>query len=776
MVSRDCLPAKNRRIPFGTHKGKLLDSLPSDYLSKIATTLRNWAELAEEVLLDRSKHHQTTTRIPLVQSVLEQPTPEPKSYVGDNWGKGALKPLEKPGIRVDSDTYASCLRYCGNLKTLLDGKRVHDHIIQSEHERSGFLGGLIVQMYVKCGAMEDARVWFSTMHERSVFSWNFLIGAYAELGQGNEACQLFTQMQEDGVMPDRVTFLHMISACGNQATLEEGKLMHLHVTEDSLDSDVVVATALVSMYGKCGSLEDAREMFDKMHERNVISWNAIIAAHAWHGHGKKAFQLFEQMWQEAVMPEKVTFLSMLDACDSQAALAQGKQIHICIIHGGLMLDIVVATALVDMYGKCDDIEEARSVFDKLPRRDVVAWNAMIAVYAQHGYGKDSLQLFEQMQQQGVMPSKVTFVSILDACASQAAVAKGKHVHKLILQRGFLTNIVVATALINMYGKCGSILNARMVFNEMPERDVVSWNVMIAVYARHGLGKKAVQLYHLMRRDVILPDKVTFVNLLTACSHAGLVDEGRHFFHSMSRDYGIPLVEEHYDCMIDLLGRAGCLDEAEELILKMPFQPTILTWTTLLGACRNQVDVLRGQCVAQRAFDLNPQYHAPYVMLANIYAAAGMDSEAEKVLMRMKDLGLKKPPGCSYIEVQGKVHEFFADDQMHPCKNEIYAELQSLSRQMKKAGYVPDPRLFLHSQDSSKNLKISNHSEKLAIAFGLISTPSGSPLLVTKNLRVCHDCHSATKFITKITGRKIVVRDANRFHHVKDGICSCADYW
>lgn len=777
MVSTEVLPARNRRIPFGTHKGKSLRSLPSAYLSRIANTLRKWAQLAEEVLHERCKDHPPpNVGLPVEDQELIPDEKPACQNVESDWGTYIQTRLNQPETRVSSDTYASLLRYCGNGKGLLDGMRVHKHIIKSGLERDAFLGSIIVQMYAKCGAMEDAHGWFVQMHERNAFSWNFLIGAYAELGQSTKTCALFEQMQQDGVAPDRVTFLHMLSACASQVALEEGKATHGHIKKVGFESDVVVATALLHMYGKCGSLEDAQKMFDKMPERNSISWNAIIAAHARQGHGEKAFQLFEQMQQEGVISGKVSFLSILDACDRRSALAGGKRIHTRILYGGFISDAVVATALVDMYGKCGSVEDARSIFDRLSKRDVVSWNAMIGGYARHGHGKDSLRLFDQMRKEGVVPSKATFISVLDACGAQAAIAKGKWIHKLIVQKGFQTDVILATALVNMYSKCGNLKVARSVFNKMSEHDVVSWNAMLAAYARHGWGKEALKLYDLMRREKTVPDSITFVNLLTACSHAGLVDEGRHFFHSIRRDHCITLVEEHYDCMIDLLGRAGCLDEAEALIQKMPFQPTIVTWTTLLGACRNQVDVKRGQRAAQRVFDLDPEYHAPYVMLSNIFTAAGMDSDAEKMVNRMKELGLKKQPGCSYIEVEGTVHEFFADDQLHPRKEEIYAELEGLNRQMKKAGYVPDTKLLLRSVEKGKKPKLSSHSEKLAIAFGLISTPPRSPLLVTKNLRVCQDCHSATKFISKITNRKIVVRDANRFHHIEDGICSCADYW
>eukprot|EP00249_Psilotum_nudum_P023602 c28935_g13_i2 orf=32-1021(-) len=329
----------------------------------------------------------------------------------------------------------------------------------------------------------------------------------------------------------------------------------------------------------------------------------------------------------------------------------------------------------------------------------------------------------------------------------------------------------------MYGKCGSLDDARSAFDKIPERSIASWNAMIATYAQHGYGNDALRLFRLMQLEGVMPNKITFVSILSACSHSGLVDEGYRYFASMITDFGVVPTTDHCVCMIDLLGRAGRLDEAEEFVNRMSFQPRAVGWMTLLGACKIHGDVELGKRAAEQVLDVEPQNAAVYVALSNVYAAVGMWDDVEDVRKLMVERDAKKEPGCSSIEVGSHVHEFSARERLHPQIEEILTELKRLNAQIKEEGYVPDTKLVLHDvAEDQREYLICQHSEKLAIAFGLISTPPGTLLRITKNLRVCPDCHSATKFISKITAREIVVRDSIRFHHFQDGECSCGDYW
>jgi pentatricopeptide repeat protein len=423
------------------------------------------------------------------------------------------------------------------------------------------------------------------------------------------------------------------------------------------------------------------------------------------------------------------------------------------------------------------MKDAQSVFNKMQSRDVVTWTAMILGHVKCGEGQKALELFRQMQQEGVRPDPVTFVGVLNACASLVALEEGRCVHQQIVEYGWDSDVFVVNSLVDMYAKCGSIEDAWRVFNRMPSRDVVTWNAILGGCAMHGHGKEALKHFERMCEEGVQPDDITFVCLLLACSCAGLVDEGMRCYASMSTVYRISAKLEHYICMIDLLGRAGHLQEAENMIKAMPYKPHANAWKALLGACRIPGNVEMGERVAKQIVELDPENASGYVLLSNIYAAAGNRHLCEKVEQRRKERGVKKKPGRTWIEVNNQVHTFVVDDQHHPQMTEIHAELKRLSGLMLDLGYVPHTKLVLHDvEEEEKVFQLCHHSEKLAIAFGLINTAPGSPLRIRKNLRVCEDCHSSTKFISKIVGRAIMVRDANRFHHFEDGVCSCMDYW
>lgn len=575
---------------------------------------------------------------------------------------------------------------------------------------------------------------------------------------------------------DFPAFASLLRLCSSRHALLDGKRIHVSIVTAGLEQNSYLGNLLVQMYGNCGVLDDARVLFGKLDERDEFSWNFMIAACARHGFREEALKLFGQMQCEAQWPNNFVFASLVSACSSLAVLPEGRRIHSRIMDCSVEADVSVGNALVNMYGKCGSLEDARRIFNEMPKWDTLSWTAMIAAYAQHRQSKEALRLFGIMRKKGFKPNKITFISILPACASQAALAEGKRLHALIADSGLESDVEVGNALISMYGKCGSLKNAEMMFDKMLGwRDTVSWTAMIAAYSQHGQAKAALQLFHCMLQARVMPDDVTFVSILSACSHAGLIKDGCKWLVSMKRDYGITPIVDHYNCVIDLLGRVGRLEEAEDLLKRMPVKPTSVSWMTLLSACKNLVDVERGERAARCVFQMDPKDSAPYVLLSNIYTAVGRVDEAAKVIERMKEKGLKKPPGISSIEVKGRVYEFKVDDQSHAQKDEIYLELKRLKRQMVEAGYTLDKNSVLHSLEEKEH-KSSNHSEMLAIAFGLISTCSKTPLLITKNLRVCPDCHSATKFISKLTCREIVVRDAHRFHHMQDGICSCADYW
>eukprot|EP01018_Ginkgo_biloba_P002564 Gb_33718 [translate_table: standard] len=722
--------------------------------------------------------------------------------------KEALHILQDMDRCVDSSTYLCFLQVCTKKKALSQGRLVHAHMNEWRFTPDRFLQNTLVSMYAKCGSLVEARTIFDQMPERDVYSWNVMIAACSKHGLTKEALILFHQMQQTGTQPNQFTFTSVLPACSDLAALEHGMEIHGGLIRRGFQSDVFVESAIVDMYAKCGKIENARHLFDKMLERDVYSWTVMIAAYSKHGLAEEALRLFYQMQRTGIQPDRFTFASAVTACANLAALGQGVKIHEQIIKSGFASDVFVENALVDMYVKCENLEKALDLFDKMhhrntvswtamitgftqsgrvdealrvfqemPERDVVSWTAMIAGYVQNGQVEEALKLFKQMQQAGVKPNAKTFASVLPACAKLAALEQGMEIHKEIIKNGFQSNVFVGNALVDMYAKCGSIEYARSLFDKMHPRNSVSWTVMIGGYAMHGYGKEALKLFEQMQHSGIIPDHTTLVCVLSACCHAGLVNEGRQYFDCMNQRYHITPAMEHYVCMVDLLGRAGSLDEAQDFINKMPIKPDATVWRCLLGSCRIHNNVELGERVAERLFELDPKTAAPYVLLSNIYAAAGRWDDTKNVRRMMKERMVKKAPGCSWIEVNKQVHAFLGGDSSHPQTDKIYAKLEKLSMQMKAAGYVPDTRFVLHDvEEVQKEQILCHHSEKLAIAFGLISTSPGTTIRVIKNLRVCGDCHSATKFISKIVVREIVVRDANRYHHFKDGRCSCGDYW
>lgn len=645
--------------------------------------------------------------------------------------------MQCEGVFADKFVFVSILSACASPTVLAEGKRVHVLLICSGTFLDAVVGTALVNMYGKCGELENAQEVFAKISERDVVSWNAMIAVYAHLGRSQNALSLFEQMQRNGVTADKFTFVTVLSACASQGALAEGRVKHRGFVGSGLESDIVIGNALINMYGKCGCPEDAKAIYDQIPEHNTLSWTAMIAAFAQHGHNQDALQLLEQMQWEGLVPDDITFVSILSTLHCPSVLDEGKRMHARILGTEFESDMIVVNALLNMYIKCGSLEEAQQIFDKMPMREAVSWTAMTAAYVQHGQGKHALELFEQMKKEGVVLDEITFISIISACSSQAALVEGKWMHACIISSRFESDVAVGNALISMYskcgclddalttfekmqkwddvtfisilsacasqasltegkcvhacimcsqveldptvgnailsmyGRCGSLVDARWIFDRILKRNLAIWNAMIAAYAQVGEGKHALQLFDLMRQERVMPDEATFVSVLSACSHTGLVDEGSKHFISMHQDYGITPEVDHYNCMVDLLGRVGRLDEAEDLIRNMPLQPTGVSWMTLLGACRTQVDVERGQRAAMRAFELDPKSTAPYVTMSNLYATVGRGDDAARVMEKMKTLDLKKQGTfSSLIDVESWMHTFRGGYQLHLHPEEL----------------------------------------------------------------------------------------------------------
>jgi pentatricopeptide repeat protein len=562
-------------------------------------------------------------------------------------GFNLYKQLHDAGVRCDRIMYMSIVSMCANLGDLEEAKAVYNDIAKSGITVDALLSNNLIHMYARCGSMKHAHEVFNSMPERDLVSWNTMIAGAAWNGCAEEAFYLFSKMQQESMRPDFISFMSLLNVCTSLVALKQ---VHDSIIEAGLEADAHLATAVVSMFVKCGSAEDARWVFDKMKVRDIVTWNAMIEGYAKHGPYRKALEVYCQMQDEGFEPNCVTFTCLLNACANLASLQEARWVHARIVAAKLESHLHVANGIMNMFAKCDSTEDARQVFDKMEVRSVISWNTMINGYAECGPYMEAMEIFSQMQHEGVKPDAVTFTGLLKACANQASLQGARWVHTRIMAAAFESDIRVRNGLISMYAKCGSLADAAHVFNEMEERDVVTYNAMIAALGQYGHGREALQKFHLMISTGVRPDGVTFVGVLSACSHTGLVDEGLRYFYSMSKDYNVAPEVEHVSCLVDLLGRAGYLVEAEEVVNRMPQTPAGATWGALLGACKLHGNVKLAERAAQFWTQLEPQNAEVYVSLAHIYLTASLWQQAMAIqkLMGGRDLRKARP---SWIEVE-----------------------------------------------------------------------------------------------------------------------------
>ncbi|KAL5784620.1 hypothetical protein ACOSQ2_007012 [Xanthoceras sorbifolium] len=524
-------------------------------------------------------------------------------------------------------------------------------------------------------------------------------------------------------------------------------------------------------------MDSVRKVFEEMPTRDLVSWNTVIVGLARSGLYEEALKMVREMGNANLKPDTYTLSSVLPIFAEHVDVIKGKEIHGYAIRHGLDTNVYIGSSLIDMYAKCTLVENSRRVFCLLPQRDRISWNSIIAGFVQNGMFDEGLKFFRQMLLAKIKPRHVSFSSIMPACAHMTTLHLGKQLHGCIIRNGYDDNVFIASSLVDMYAKCGNIRLARCIFDKMELQDMVSWTAIIMGYALQGNADDAIALFKQMEEEGVKANSVAFVAVLTACSHAGLIDKAWSYFNSMTQNYGIIPGLEHYTAVADLLGRAGKLEEAYEFISSMHVRPTGSIWSTLLSACRVHKNVELAEKVAEKIFMTDPDNLGAYVLLSNVYSAARRWKDAARLRCSMRNKGMKKTPAASWIEVKNKVHAFAAGDESHPCYDKINKALKVLLELMEREGYLPDTKEVLHDvEEEQKKYLLHYHSERLAIAFGIISTPNGTTIRVIKNLRVCGDCHTAIKFISKIVQREIIVRDNSRFHHFKDGKCSCGDYW
>lgn len=650
------------------------------------------------------------------------------------------------GLVPDTRVVPCVVKACSGLLAVRIGQQVHGLVLAFGLVWDSFVVSSLLHFYVKCGKLSYAHKLLDCMREPGVSSWSALLAGYARKGNVGETKVVFDKMVKAGI------------------------------------------------------------------EFNCVTWNGLIAGLNQSGNHLEAVYALRDMHSRGFEPDGVSVSSGLSAVGDLEDVVMGTQIHDYVIKQGLGSDKWILSALIDMYGKCSCtfemsrvfnemgdvdlgacnaliagfsrnglVDEALSVFKNFKGQgmelNVVTWTSMIASCSQHGKDTEALELFREMQTVGVKPNAVTIPCLLPACGNIAALRHGKAAHGFSLRTGISCNVYVCSALIDMYANCGRIQAARRCLDGMRKPNLVCWNAMMGGYAMHGKAKEVIDIFHLMQNNGQKPDFISFTSLLSACSHSGLTEEGKQYFRSMSREYGIEARVEHYACMVTLLGRAGKLDEAYSIIRKMPLKPDACVWGALLSSCRVHHKTSLAEIAANELFQLEPNNPGNYILLSNLYASRSKWHEVAKLRDKMKCIGLRKNPGCSWIEIKNKIYMLLAGDNSIPQMDQIVDKLDRLSREMKKSGHSPITDLVLQDvEDQEKELILCGHSEKLAVVFGLLNTLPGTPIQIMKNLRICGDCHVVIKFISSYEAREILVRDTKRFHHFKDGVCSCGDYW
>ncbi|KAL6320639.1 hypothetical protein AAG906_008639 [Vitis piasezkii] len=739
----------------------------------------------------------------------------------------------------DLTTYSIILKSCIRFRNFQLGKLVHRKLMQSGLELDSVVLNTLISLYSKCGDTETARLIFEGMgNKRDLVSWSAMVSCFANNSMELQAIWTFLDMLELGFYPNEYCFAAVIRACSNANYAWVGEIIYGFVVKTGyLEADVCVGCELIDMFVKgSGDLGSAYKVFDKMPERNLVTWTLMITRFAQLGCARDAIDLFLDLELSGYVPDRFTYSSVLSACTELGLLALGKQLHSRVIRLGLALDVCVGCSLVDMYAKCaadGSVDDSRKVFERMPEHNVMSWTAIITAYVQSGEcDKEAIELFCKMISGHIRPNHFSFSSVLKACGNLSDPYTGEQVYSYAVKLGIASVNCVGNSLISMYARSGRMEDARkafdilfeknlvsynaivdgyaknlkseeafllfneiadtgigisaftfasllsgaasigamgkaafQVFNEMEDRNVISWTSMITGFAKHGFATRALEMFHKMLETGTKPNEITYVAVLSACSHVGMISEGQKHFNSMYKERGIVPRMEHYACMVDLLGRSGLLVEAMEFINSMPLMADALVWRTLLGACRVHGNTELGRHAAEMILEQEPDDPAAYILLSNLHASAGQWKDVVKIRKSMKERNLIKEAGCSWIEVENRVHRFHVGETSHPQAWQIYQELDQLASKIKEMGYIPDTDFVLHDiEEEQKEQFLFQHSEKIAVAFGLISTSQSKPIRIFKNLRVCGDCHTA------------INKDSNRFHHIKNGVCSCNDYW
>ncbi|KAL7144771.1 hypothetical protein ABFS83_07G034500 [Erythranthe nasuta] len=712
------------------------------------------------------------------------------------------------GVEPDNYTFPFVLSACTKRLSLFEGLQVHASAVKMGYHEDVFVSNSLVYCYGECGETDSARKVFDGMSERNVVSWTSLICGYATKDWHQEAVSLFFEMVAEGIEPNEVTMTSVISSCAKSGDVDLGERVLGYLTGSGLTSNAVMVNALVDMYMKCGAADKAMQLFDECADRNLVLYNTVMSNYVKLGKVKESLDIFREMLDFGPKPDRVTMLSVITSSAELGDYSFGMQCHAYVLRNGLENWDNISNSLIDMYAKSNrqelacrmfdqmpnkttvswnsllagfarngDVESARRVFDEMPERNLVSWNTIIAALVHESLFKEAIELFHSMQKEGLIPDEATMVSIASACGYLGALDLAKWTYNYIKKHNINRNVRLDTSLVDMFARCGSPNIAMEIFDSMKEKDVSAWTAAIGAVAMEGNGKRALELFEEMVTRGVHPDAVVFSGLLFACSHSGLVEQGMDIFKTMKEYYNITPSIVHYGCVVDLLGRAGFLNEALDFINGMPVEPTGEIWSSFLSACRTHKNEKMASFAGEKLTKSNYEKTGAHVLLSNIYASFGKWDDVANIRMHMREKGMKKVPGSSSIEIDGVVHEFTCGSESHPSNGIIASMLDEINGRIGDEGYFRDlTNVLMDVDEGEKEFLLSRHSEKVAIAFGLVSSGRGVAVRVVKNLRMCLDCHTFAKIVSKVYDREIVVRDNKRFHFFRQGECSCGDYW
>ncbi|GFZ02323.1 pentatricopeptide repeat (PPR) superfamily protein [Actinidia rufa] len=625
--------------------------------------------------------------------------------------------------RIDFDAYGRLLQHCSDHRLLLQGKQLHARLVLSFVVLHNFLASKLITFYSKCAHLNDAHKVFDQIPHRNTFSWNALLIGYSFNNLHIDALRLFSHWLSTISMaakPDNFTVTSVLKALSSLfPELNLAKMFHCFVIQNGFDSDIFVMNPLVTYYSKCDDICSARKLFDTMPERDVVTWNSMIAGYSQEGYYEDCKRLYKEMLGLGdLRPNGVTVVIVLQACAQSNDLVFGIDVHQLIIANGIEMDLSLCNSLISLYAKCGSVDYARELFENMSEKDEITYGAIISGYMAHGFVDLALDLFQEMKSPGLstwnavisgliqnnrhegvlelfrelqsvnlMPNSVTLSSILPSLSHFSNLKGGKEIHAYAIRNSFDSNIYVATAIIDTYAKLGFLQGAQRVFDQSKYSSVIVWTAIISAYAAHGDANTALDLFDKMVNSGTQPDPVTFTAILAACAHSGMVDEAWENFDAMLVKYSIQPSVEHYACMIGVLSRAGKLSEAVEFISKMPIEPSAKAWGALLNGASVSGDVELGKFACDHLFEIETENTGNYIIMANLFSRAGRWEEAEKVREKMMSLGFKKIPGSSWIETSEGLQSFIVKDVSNERSEEIYGVLDGLLELMREEGYV-----------------------------------------------------------------------------------------